>query len=153
MPQGTSLTAGRRNWCAHTKSNQGFCDIHVRIHVVNNNMHLFISHSHTIEHSTSIEDVDRFIDALKLKVVRTQQLLQCYYQHVQQCIFLWSSMDDIRVWLLQVCSCQLPCRLLTSQFSLHPTSLARCLIESTLRGQPNLRCLEFPSFFASGFIQ
>ncbi|CAI8044553.1 Pyridoxal-dependent decarboxylase domain-containing protein 1 [Geodia barretti] len=58
------------------------------------------------EHSTSIEDVDSFIDALKQKAL-----------------------------------------------SLHTTSLLRCLVESTLRGQPNLRCLEFPSFFAGGFIQ
>lgn len=58
------------------------------------------------EHSTSIEDVDGFVDALKQKVQ-----------------------------------------------TLHTTSLLRCLIESTLRGQPNLRCLEFPSFFAGGFIQ
>ena len=27
------------------------------------------------------------------------------------------------------------------------------VLRATLRGQPNLRCLEFPSFFASGFIQ
>ena len=42
---------------------------------------------------------------------------------------------------------------LSVQQTLHTTSLLRCLIESTLRGQPNLRCLEFPSFFAGGFIQ
>ena len=37
-------------------------------------MHLLTSNSHTTEHSTSIEDVDRFIDALKQKVVRIQEL-------------------------------------------------------------------------------
>eukprot|EP00731_Ephydatia_muelleri_P029069 Em0020g713a len=58
------------------------------------------------EHSTSLEDVNRFADALAQKV-RT----------------------------------------------MHATALVRGLIERVLRGQPNLRCLEFPSFFASGFIQ
>ena len=40
-----------------------------------------------------------------------------------------------------------------SQETLHTTALVRRLIESQLKGQPNLRCLEFPSFFAAGFIQ
>ena len=38
-------------------------------------MHFLLPNSHITEHSTSIEDVDRFIDALKQKVVRTQQLV------------------------------------------------------------------------------
>lgn len=58
------------------------------------------------EHSTSIEDIDRFVEALS--------------QRVQ---------------------------------TLHTTALVRRLIESQLKGQPNLRCLEFPSFFAAGFVQ
>ena len=82
----------------------------------------------TAEHSTSIEDVDKFIAALKQKVVRSGP-----------CVVV------IEIW-----SVALP---FLMQTSIHPTSLARCLVESTLRGQPNLRCLEFPSFFASGFIQ
>ena len=40
-----------------------------------------------------------------------------------------------------------------TQRTMHATALIRGLIERVLRGQPNLRCLEFPSFFASGFIQ
>ena len=43
--------------------------------------------------------------------------------------------------------------LLSRQQSIHMTALARRLIEEELKGQPNLRCLEFPSFFGSGFIQ
>ena len=39
------------------------------------------------------------------------------------------------------------------QQTLHTTALVRRLIESQLKGQPNLRCLEFPSFFAAGFVQ
>lgn len=58
------------------------------------------------EHSTSLDDVDKFIEALKKRIE-----------------------------------------------SLHITALARRLIETELAGQPNLRCLEFPSFFGSGFIQ
>lgn len=80
------------------------------------------------EHSTSIEDVDAFIDALKQKVV-------------SMCLRRLPASGQ----LLNMYLCL--------QLSLHTTSLLRCLVESTLRGQPNLRCLEFPSFFAGGFIQ
>ena len=79
------------------------------------------------EHSTSIEDVDRFIEALKQKAVSGATAL---------------TSDPV--------SPQTPP---PPQDTIHTTSLARRLLERELKGRPNLRCLEFPSFFASGFIQ